>query len=329
MRLHRREEALASYDRALALAPSHADAQLGKSFCLLTLGRYAEAWPLHEARWSGRNSLPARGEAAKLWLGQQDIAGKTLFLHWEQGMGDTIQFARYASLAAARGADVVLSVQTPLLRLLRQMEPGIRVIGEDEAPEAFDLHAPLMSLPLAFATTIDTIPPATTLHAQARPMGARIGIAWRGNPQNGNDHNRSLPLAALRDLLRPDLSFVALHHDRMAAEEALFAEAPHLAWIGDELGDFADTASVIAGLDLVISVDTAIAHLAATMGKPTWILLPHHPDWRWLADRADSPWYPTARLFRQERRGDWGKIVAAVSAALDQSAAAAIPVSAS
>jgi len=328
MHLHRRDEALASYDRALSLAPDHADTKLAKAYCLLTLGQYAEGWKLHEARWLGRHGA-ARGDADKLWLGREDIAGKTLFLHGEQGMGDTIQFARYATLAAERGAHVVLSVQQPLVRLLCQLAPSVTVLGSDEAPDSYDFHAPLLSLPLAFATTLDTIPPATLLHATPSRGAGRIGIAWRGNPLQANDHNRSMKLAALRDLLRPDLSWVALQNDRTPEEAAVFAELPQLSWIGDELHDLADTASVIAGLDLVISVDTVTAHLAATMGKPTWVLLCHNADWRWLPDRADSPWYPTARLFRQDTRGDWACVIAAVAAALDQSAAAAIPVSAS
>jgi tetratricopeptide (TPR) repeat protein len=315
--------ALAAYDRAIALNPDDADARMNKALALLRLGRFAEGWPLYEARkakWPGvaRADLPQ-----PVWTGAQDLAGRTLFLHREQGLGDTLQFCRYALACRARGAQVVLGVQPPLVRLLRQLEPDIRVIADGSPPGAFDLHAALMSLPLAFATTPETIPASPRLVAEpalaarwAERLGPktrpRIGLVWSGSAAHVNDRNRSLRLDTVLPLVSERAEWISLQKEVREADAAALAADRRVRAFADHLTDFAETAALIDNLDLVITVDTSIAHLTAAMGKPTWILLPLNPDFRWLTGRDDSPWYPSVRLFRQPRFGDWDGAIASI-----------------
>ncbi|MDO9709544.1 tetratricopeptide repeat protein [Paracraurococcus lichenis] len=324
----RHAEAVAAFDRAIAADPEHVDAQWNRSLSLLVLGRLEEGWQGFEAR---KRQLAARTgqDVAREWRGEP-IAGRRLFLDWEQGLGDTIQFCRYARLARAAGAEVILSVQAPLLRLLRQFEPEIRVVGEREVPERFDTRCSLMSLPLAFGTGLGSIPAAPAYlaadpalraawAARLPPAGRpRIGLVWRGNPGHRNDRNRSMPLPALLPLLREEAAWIGLQRDLAAGEAEVLREAGLTSLLGDAFADFADTAAVVDQLDLVITVDTSVAHLAAALGRPTWIVLPRNPDWRWLLDRADSPWYPSVRLFRQREAGDWSGPVETMRQALRQ-----------
>ena len=323
-------EAVADFDAALAADPQRHDVAWNKSLALLLGGDYSAGWPLHEARKLKQNPVANLEFGVPLWLGEGELRGKKLFLRGEQGLGDTLQFCRYALLASARGAKVTLSVQTPLLRLLRQFMPDIDVIDYDIRPARLDLHAPLMSLPLAFGTTLDSIPVPggylrpfdadwapwiTRLGEKTRP---RIGLAWSGNPAHRNDRNRSMGLAALRPLFAHDADFISLQTELRAGDAEIIDTVENLRHFGPLLRDFADTAGLIATLDLVITVDTAVAHLAAAMGKPTWILLPHNPDWRWLLNRTDSPWYRSARLFRMPGPGRHAELIAEVNAALDE-----------
>jgi hypothetical protein len=260
-----------------------------------------------------------------MWSGE-DIGGRRLLLHAEQGFGDTIQFARYAPLAAARGADITLAVQPPLVPLLTGL-PGVAVIADRDPLPPFDRHCALLSLPRVFATTLDTIPggvpyiaaPADRVAAWTPRLprdGVRIGLAWSGHPANTKDHERSIPFAQLAPLLAvTGTRFVSLQKDVRAADADAFQQCSILD-LGPDLRDFADTAAVIARLDLVITVDTAVAHLAGAMGKPVWVLLPRTPDFRWLIDRDTSPWYPSARLFRKAGADGWGAVIARVAAAL-------------
>jgi hypothetical protein len=273
-------------------------------------------------------------------LGEEDLAGKRLFVHWEQGFGDTLQFCRYALAVRARGARVILSVQDPLVRLLRGLDPGIEVIGGAETPQSFDYHCPLMSLPLAVGTTLETIP-ARTPYLSAAPArtaawstrltavtGLKVGLVWAGDPRphdpasSAIDRRRSIALERLAPLLaEPGVSFFSLQKGSPAGQLAdIPAELRPLACM-DEAGDFADTAALISNLDLVITVDTAVAHLAGALGKPVWILSRFAGCWRWLLERDDSPWYPTARLFRQAEPGDWGPVIAKVATRLAEVAA--------
>jgi tetratricopeptide (TPR) repeat protein len=329
--LWRFDEALATYDRVAAIAPDYAEAQTNRALLLLLTSDFARGWPAYE--W--RRELPSwvqRGFKQPEWSGE-DIAGKRLLIHAEQGFGDTIQFARYAALAAMRGADVVLEVQPPLEPLLGGLF-GVEVVaaGRDRLPP-FDLHCPLLSLPHLFATTPATIPggvpyiaaPADRIAAWAPRLpadGVRVGLAWAGHPDNAKDHERSIPFARLASLIGvPGTRFVSLQKDIRAADVDDFRRCGNVIDLSGELRDFADTAAVIAQLDLVITVDTAVAHLAGAMGKPVWVLLPRIPDFRWLLDRATSPWYPSARLFRKDQVDAWDAVIAGVATELAARAA--------
>jgi hypothetical protein len=271
------------------------------------------------------------------WRGES-LAGKTILLHAEQGFGDSIQFIRYLPMVVAAGATVVLEIPDDLRPLIGRVEGVAAIVRRGDPLPPFDLHCPLMSLPLAFGTRLDSIPAHVPyLHApplslekwRARLLPAdvpRIGLVWSGKPTHKNDHNRSIPITRLAPVLRkPGFQFVSLQKDYRAADRAELKTYPALIRLDDALSDFADTAAVVAALDLVIAVDTAVAHLAGAMGKPVWILLPAIGDWRWLRQREDSPWYPTARLVRQPRIGDWASVIARVASDLDAFARATIP----
>ena len=326
--LNRLDEALAAYDTAIALTGGFAEAYLNKSYCLLRMGRFEEGWRLHEWRKKTERPVGHRSFLQPLWLGNQDLANKTVFVHWEQGFGDTLNFCRYANLLRARGANVVMSVQEPLHRLLSLSMPDIRFLKSDVVPAAFDYHCPLMSLPLAFGTTPQSVPIAVpylfadderrkTWEARLPPSTKpRIGLGWSGNPKHKNDFNRSVGLAVLAPILEVDAHWISLQKEVRDIDRPLLENCRQISHYGELLTDFSDTAALIAELDLVITVDTGVAHLAGAMGKPVWILLAATPDWRWLLDRDDCPWYPTARLFRQRTPHAWDGVVERVLEAL-------------
>jgi tetratricopeptide (TPR) repeat protein len=330
--LKRIPEAIESYDRAIALDPHHAQAHFNKSLCLLLSGDFEKGLPLYEWRkqLDGARAQPPSGSA---WLGQEDIAGRTLLVYADQALGDTIQICRYAKLAEARGARVVLAAQPQLGELLRTLSPAISIVAADgagasDAPGApCDRHCALMSLPLAFRTTPANIPAeASYLSAEPRRVadwgrwlgakGLKIGIAWQGS-RNRIDIGRSVPPGMFARLARvPGVRLVSLQKGAAAEElraaggeaaveipRAPFDEGPQA---------FLDSAALMTALDLVITCDTALAHLAGALGRPTWVALKYVPDWRWLLDRDDSPWYPGVRLFRQPRPGDWESVFAAI-----------------
>ena len=337
--LGRHETAIAAFDKVLAREPENADVAFNKAFQLLTLGRYAEGWRLHEWRKRKREPSGCRAFAQPLWSGREPIKGKTVFLHWEQGLGDTLQFCRYAKLVQARGAKVVMSVQAPLKALVARAFPGVEVLGPDLVPVDFDYHSPLMSLPLALGAELGSIPsPEGYLSAEpslreawrerlgpaARP---RVGFVWSGNPTHKNDRNRSLPLAKLEVLLRTDVEWICLQKDLRPGEADLL-QTLGARRVSDQLFDFDQTAALVAELDLVITVDTSVAHLAGALGKSVWVLLPFNPDWRWLLGRNDSPWYSGARLFRQPRPGDYDSVLREVACELARAAEAAAEIGA-
>jgi tetratricopeptide (TPR) repeat protein len=329
-RLNRLDEALAGYREAQAARPGYAEAHWYQGQALLAAGDLAAGWRKLEWRWqAGAFTSPRRSFARPAWQGRESIAGRTVLLHAEQGLGDTLQFVRYAPQVAQRGARVVLEVQEPLRALLAGI-PGVeRALARGEALPDFDLHCPLLSLPLAFGTTLEDVPPPPPglviaeerrAHWRKRlgePTAPRVGVAWSGLADHRDDRHRSIPLEALRPLLDlPGFRFVSLQKEvRDRDREALDAAAGLLRF-GEELGDFSDTAALVSLLDVVVSADTAVAHLAGSCGRPVWILLPFSPDWRWMLGREDSPWYPTARLFRQTRRGAWEPVVRRVGDAL-------------
>ncbi|UKJ75896.1 tetratricopeptide repeat protein [Azospirillum brasilense] len=335
-RLRDRREIAASlrlHDQAVRLQPASAEARWNRSLARLLAGDLTGGWEDYEARW-GVADFPTRprGLPQPLWSGEA-IAGQTILLHEEQGRGDAIQFVRYAPLVAARGARVLLEVGADLVPLFRGL-PGVEwVFARGEALPAFDWQCPLLSLPRAFATRLESVPAAVpyltadparaaTWRERLAGDGLTVGLVWAGNPQFAGDRERSPGLAALAPLLAvPGCRFFGLQlgpgHDELAGR----AMPPSFTDLAPEIGDFADTAAIMASLDLVVSSCTAPAHLAGALGVPLWVLLSHTPDWRWLLDRADSPWYPTARLFRQPRPGDWATVADEIAAALAERAA--------
>jgi tetratricopeptide (TPR) repeat protein len=331
--LLRFDEALQSYRRMQELEPAKGQGQLEESYCQLLVGNFAEGWRKYEYRWVDAGTARSHRHMDRpSWLGQESIVGKTVLLHAEQGYGDTLQFCRYASLVEARGAAVVLEVPTPLKPVLASLPGGHTLVSTDEPLPAFDLQCPLMSLPLAFGTDLQSIPaPTPYLFADAARMSVwrqrllakapsgrlKIGLTWSGNQAHKNDLNRSLAFAALAPLLALDATFVSLHQQVRERDTAALAKSSVIHF-GAELCDYSDTAALIENLDLVISVDTSVVHLAGALGKSIWVLLPRVPDWRWLLARDDSPWYPTARLFRQDKPGDWPDVIDRVAQALAQ-----------
>jgi tetratricopeptide (TPR) repeat protein len=329
--LHRFDEALASYDRAIAVDPEFADAHWNAALLRLLIGDFAAGWAARE--W-GRK-CPALGFVERhftkpLWLGEAPIAGKTILLHSDEGLGDTIQFARYATMAAQLGARVILEVQDAVHPVLGGID-GVALCLPKTGTTLpnFDLHCPLSSLPLAFKTRLRTIPsaiayvpapPRALLQQWQARLGAhdrlRVGLVWSGNPAHGNDRNRSMPLLKMSDILDADARFISLQKDPRPADEATLNQRGEIADPTGHLSDFAETAALICCLDLVITVDTSVAHLSAALGRPTWILLPYTPDYRWLLGRDDSPWYPTVQLFRQDESRDYAPVLERVRDAL-------------
>jgi len=316
--LRQLDRARRSYANALALNPDHADANFNEALLLLCLGDFRNGWPKYEYRWKREPYAAARPNYPRpMWHGQRDLQGKTILLTAEQGHGDAIQFVRYAPLVAALGAKVLLGVHNPLTVLMTSV-PGVsQVIADGEATPDFDMYCPLLSLPLMFETELATIPvnipyirPAEERLAKWRDRlpehgRLRVGICWAGGDLHVNDRNRSMPLERFAALLSVNnVDFVSVQKEVSEAQAAILRERGVIA-LGQHFADFADTAAVIAMLDLVISVDTSVAHLAGAMGKAVGLLVPYAPDWRWLLDRTDSPWYPTMRLFRQTAIGDW------------------------
>ena len=324
--LGRHADALASYRQASAISKDYADAHFNAALALLTLGNYRDGFAAYEWRWK-RSGSARRSFGKPLWLGDYPLARKTILLHAEQGLGDTIMFARYAPLLARDGAKVVLEVQGELKELLAQLD-GVTVVARGEALPAFDVHCPLASLPRALRTEPASIPAAVPYLAASVERVAkwrariealpapRVALAWAGNAAHPNDRNRSLTVETLAPLLTARASFVSVQRDLRAADAEALARMPGLLNVAGDLADFEDTAAVLALCDLVIAVDTSVAHLAGALGRPTWILLPFSPDWRWMLGREDSPWYPTARLFRQPDAGDWRSAVGRVCEAL-------------
>jgi tetratricopeptide (TPR) repeat protein len=317
-------EALRGHARAVALAPDLAVAHYNLGLCCLQQGDLARGFAEYEWRWPVAEAELRRRRrfVQPLWLGTEDVAGKTIFLHAEQGLGDTLQFCRYAPMVAARGARVILEVQKPLQPLMAGLAGVAEVIAAGDPTPPFDLQCPLMSLPLAFKTELASVPaPVPYLAADparldtwVRRLGPRsrprVGLVWSGNSGYSNDRLRSIALADLVPLLDDRVEWISLQKEVRPADAATLAARQDIHPLGSDLGDFADTAAVVALVDLVVSVDTGVAHLAGAMGKPVWILLPFSPDWRWLLGRDDSPWYPSVHLFRQPAFGDWAGAIA-------------------
>jgi tetratricopeptide (TPR) repeat protein len=323
LQIHRFNEAFETFDRVKVLDPKDARAAYHLAHLQLLTGNFEAGWAAREARWMMPDfSTEYPNLSQPKWLGQESIEGKTILIHVDEGLGDVIQFARYVPMVAARGARVILVVQDALCSLLSGL-PGVSQCLPFPAGTlpAFDMHCPIMSLPLALGTRLETIPSATYLprvaaervQAWNNRLGPhnrlRVGLVWSGNPKQGNDLNRSMPLRSLTRLLDVDATFVSLQKDPRPDDKALLRDRTDIVDLTVHFTDFAETAALISCLDLVITVCTSTAHLAGTLRCPTWILLPYLPDWRWLLDRDDSPWYPTVRLFRQNETRDYANVL--------------------
>lgn len=320
--LGRSDEALAIFQRTVAIDPKNPFAAWNLAVQQLLMGDIQAGWRGHEAlRWW---RLPETRFSAPLWHGHEPLAGKTIVVWQDEGLGDTIQFARYVPLVAARGARVILVVDAPLQPLLSRLD-GVSECHA-KSPEMrippFDFHVPIYSLPVAFDTRLDTIPTGATclpapsadqVQAWDNRLGAhdrlRVGLVWSGNPSHPADQYRSIPFQTLSRLLDVDAQFISLQKDPRPSDLAPLRARPDIVDLTADLTDLSATAALISCLDVVITVDTAVAHLAAALGRPTWILIAHVPDWRWLLNRDDSPWYQTVRLFRQTAKCDYPEVV--------------------
>ncbi|TYL94113.1 tetratricopeptide repeat protein [Bradyrhizobium rifense] len=316
------DEAFATLQRSLAAAPNDAQTLFYLATLQLLTGDFERGWIAREARWRLPSvGLVDRGFSKPLWRGDQPIEGKTILLHSDEGLGDAIQFARYVPMVAALGARVILEVEPPIQQCLGGIA-GVAECAGRSSPPAFDLHCPLGTLPLAFRTRLDTIPlaqgyvpapPASRAKAWDNRLGPRtrfrVGLVWAGNPDHKNDHNRSMTVRTLAPLLDCDVQFISLQKSVRDQDRAFLAERSDIVDLTEHLTDFSETAALISRLDLLISVDTSVAHLAGALGAPVWTLVPFNPDWRWLLNRDDSPWYQSMKLFRQPKRGDWASVV--------------------
>lgn len=319
--LRRFDEAVADYDQAIRLKPDYADPYWNKALLKIVTGAFAEGWKLYEWRWQALQNNQLRSFNQPLWLGDPAVAGKTILIYPEQGLGDFIQFVRYVPLLAALGARVILETPLPLMALIATLKGDFKRIAYGDNPPDFDMHCPIASLPYAFKTTLATIPaaipylyaktdpPKTTGKRTKKKSTIKIGLAWSGSATHKNDYLRSIKLSELQAVLALPFEFHALQIEIRPDDAKLLSKFKNLQVHTEEIKDFADTATLIDTMDLIISVDTSVAHLAGAMGKPVWILLAHTPDYRWLLDRTDSPWYPTATLIRQATAGDWSEII--------------------
>jgi tetratricopeptide (TPR) repeat protein len=324
--LNRHDEAVKSLDRAIALQKDYADAHFNRALSLLTLGDLARGFAEYEWRWKRSGMVDSRRNyRGALWLGEYPLGGKTILLHAEQGLGDTVQFARYAPLLARGGAKVVLEVQAELKPLLSALDGVAACHARGETLPLYDVHCPLGSLPLALKTDGASIPAEIPyLHADEtrlakwRPRlealpGKRVALAWAGHARHANDRNRSIALHQLAPLFALDgIAIVSIQRELRDGDASALARFPRVTHLGEELADMADTAAVIALADLTLAVDTSVAHVAGAMGCPLSVMLPFTPDWRWTLQGEHSPWYPRARLYRQPIAGDWQSVIAAV-----------------
>jgi len=316
-------EALPYYRKAIQLDPNYATAHWNLSLALLLTGNFREGWREYEWRWEIEYLASSRRNFEQpLWDGS-DINGRTILLHAEQGFGDTIQFVRYASLVAGRGVKIIFECPGELAVLLRSVEGIEQVVVRGEKLPEFDVHCPLLSLPLALDTTLETIPAKVPYIKSDASLtekwkdkikydnsGIKIGIVWAGNPGFKQNCYRNIPLEIIALLsLVPGVTLYSLQMGKEAQEAKNPPDGLKLIDLTEDIHDFSDTASLIENLDLIVSVDTAVAHLAGALGKPVWTLLAFSPEWRWLLNREDSPWYPTMRLFRQSSPRDWRTVI--------------------
>ena len=316
------DEALQSYDQALRIKPDYAEATWNKSFLLILIGNYLEGWKLYESRLEKEDTKKDYYQFQQTsWRGQEDIQGKTLLIHSEQGLGDVIQFVRYLKKIHQLGIKIILEVPEQLVSLISTFDVPMTVVEKGKKRPDFDAYCPLLSLPYIFKTTVETIPASIPyLFANkektedwklqlGNQTQKRIGLVWSGSTVHKNDHNRSISLDALSELLELPFEWHSLQKEYRERDKEFLLNHPEIHQHQDELNDFSDTAALIECMDIVISIDTSVAHLAGALGKPVWILLPFMPDYRWMLEREDCPWYPSAKLVRQDESRNWSNVL--------------------
>ena len=322
-------ESIMDFRKSTAINPLFNEGYWNESLCLLALGNYKKGWKLYEYRWSSNNfTSPRRNFSAPLWLGKENLSGKTILLHSEQGFGDSLQFCRYIPLVEALGCKVILEIETQLKSLLRSISWQAQVIDKYTQPPNFDYHCPLMSLPLAFATTLKTVPsPGPYLSTDpdlekswSAKLGARkkprVGICWRGNSAHSNDKNRSIPLDEILPTLDQNFDWVSLQKDISYEEHQLIAKSGKIANLGSLVTNFNDTAALCRTLDAILCVDTSVAHLGGALGVSTHLLLPYVADFRWLSTGKTTPWYQSLSLYRQGPARSWSKPIKSAQTSL-------------
>ena len=326
--LHRYEQAREDYKKALTIEPNNAEAITVNAELLLLHGNLLEGWELNEWRWKRDDKAsPQRNFSQPLWLGEEDFKG-TILLHHEQGLGDTLHMLRYVPMVASPGRKIILEVPRPVMPLAATLTGVSQVIQEGKPLPPFDAQCPLMSLPLAFNTDLNSIPapipyltiPPEKKESWAKRLGAkkklRIGLAWSGNKTHPHNHLRSVELQYFLPFLEADAEFHSVQREYVDTDYELLKKTTQIKDYSGDLNDFSETGALMESLDLLIAVDTSVAHLAGAIGRPVWILVRYAPDWRWLLDREDTPWYPTARIFRQSNMDVWDDVLARVKSEL-------------
>jgi len=318
--------AIVQYDKALSLRPNYYDATWNKSLAKLLQGDFDDGLSLYESRWLSEKALGGSSKrwfGKPVWLGQDSLQGKAILLYGEQGLGDFIQFCRYTKLVAELGARVILEVPETLATLLEGLDGVSQLIIKGQELPPYDYHCPILSLPLALKTNLSNIPSgdrylnldssSNKVIEWEKRVGSktkpRIGLVWSGNAEHTNDHNRSLLLSNIIPYLPDYFEYISLQKEIREVDKLTLISNPRILSFANDLHDFSDTAALIHCLDLVISVDTSVAHLSGALGKESWVLLPFVPDWRWLLDRDDSPWYASTKLYRQPAAGDWNSVL--------------------
>ena len=316
------EEALKNYDQALTASPNNINAIWNKSLLLILIGKYSEGWSLYESRLVKEDTGHLYYKLPQLsWRGTDDLKDKTLLIYGEQGLGDVIQFVRYLKKINEHGIKTILEVPKTLVSIISTLDVPLTLIEKGLKLPDFDAHCPLLSLPYVFKTTVDTIPNSIPylfsnqekVFKWKEQLGSlnrkRVGLVWSGSSKHNNDHNRSIQLELFSDILKLPFEWHSLQKEYRDSDKEFLSSNTQIHQHDVQLSDFSDTAALIDCMDLVISVDTSVAHLAGALGKEVWILLPHVPDYRWMLNRNDSPWYPTAKLFRQDSSKNWGGVL--------------------
>lgn len=326
--LNRLEEALLDYDKSIVIQRDNASAYFNKSYLKLLMGDFAQGWRLYEWRWKGYAKKHFRNYPQPLWLGNAPLKNKTILIHLEQGLGDFIQLCRYIPMVKSLGAKIIIETHGSLMSIASSLDKEAIIVEKKKKLPRFDYYCPIMSLPLAFNTTLENIPNKVpylfieqekqkNVHAALAPKTQlRIGLVWSGSLNNEIDsgfwRRRNIPLKLLASLLNLPVEFHSLNKENKTEDASALVSFKQIHNHQDELNDFTDTAALVNEMDLIISIDTSVAHLAGALGKPVWIMIPYAQDYRWLIEREDSPWYPTATLFRQQSPGDWTLVLARV-----------------